>query len=87
MLEYVLFENLLLLLNKSFVQRVLQCRQSGIPNLVVRLQSDATGGGKSNDHCRFNFNEFNLDRPWDKSTRAVVYELPDVNSPAGLFDR
>ena len=28
-----------------------------------------------------------LDRPWDKSTRAVVYELPDVVSPAGLFDR
>lgn len=28
-----------------------------------------------------------LDRPWDKSTRAVVYELPDVASPAGLFDK
>lgn len=28
---------------------------------------------------------FALDRPWDKSTRAVVYELPDVISPAGWF--
>jgi len=27
---------------------------------------------------------FTIDRPWDKSTRAVVYELPDVISPAGL---
>jgi hypothetical protein len=27
-----------------------------------------------------------LDRPWDKSTRAVVDELPDVISPAGLFN-
>ena len=26
-----------------------------------------------------------LDRPWDKSTRAVVYDLPDVISPAGTF--
>jgi hypothetical protein len=52
-------------------RRVLQCRQSGIPNLVVRLQSDVTGG----------------DRPWDKSTRAVVYELPDVSSPAEIKSR
>lgn len=28
-----------------------------------------------------------VDRPWDKSTRAVVYELPDVVSPAGLFNK
>jgi len=52
-------------------RRVLQIRQSAIPNVVMRLQSDSTGG----------------DRPWDKSTRAVVYELPDVNSPAEIKSR
>ncbi|CAF1060935.1 unnamed protein product [Rotaria sordida] len=52
-------------------RRVLQIRQSTIPAAVVRLQSDAVFG----------------DRPWDKSTRAVIDELPDVTSPAEIRSR
>ncbi|UJR27117.1 hypothetical protein I4U23_008416 [Adineta vaga] len=52
-------------------RRVLQLRQSTIPAIVIRLQSDSAVG----------------DRPWDKSTRAVVYELPDVASPAEIKSR
>ncbi|CAF1337353.1 unnamed protein product [Adineta ricciae] len=47
-------------------RRVLQLRSPGIPAVTVRLQSDSATG----------------ERPWDKSTRAVVYEIPDVVSPA-----
>ncbi len=72
-------------------QRVLQIRQSTLPNVVMRLQSESSGGGRSDEifliRCIRNKNQCDLDRPWDKSTRAVVYELPDVNSPAGLVDK
>ncbi|CAF0908384.1 unnamed protein product [Rotaria sp. Silwood1] len=52
-------------------RRVFQIRQSAIPTAVVRFQSDSAFG----------------DRPWDKSTRAVVDELPDVISPADIKSR
>ncbi|CAF2859764.1 unnamed protein product [Rotaria sp. Silwood2] len=52
-------------------RRVLQIRQSAIPTAVARLHSDSGIG----------------DRPWDKSTRAVVDELPDVISPADIKSR
>jgi hypothetical protein len=54
--------------------------------MVVRLQSDSLFGGKMSQIYVLINESFLLDRPWDKSTRAVVYELPDVSSPAGLFN-
>ncbi|CAF0913849.1 unnamed protein product [Adineta steineri] len=52
-------------------QRVLRIQHSSIPIVLTRLQSDSVV----------------RDRPWDKSTRAVVHELPDVGSPAEMKSR
>ncbi|CAM4801109.1 unnamed protein product [Rotaria magnacalcarata] len=52
-------------------RRVLQIRQSSIPTAIIRLNSETVLG----------------DRTWDKSTNAVVHELPDVMSPAEIRSR
>ncbi|CAF3317651.1 unnamed protein product [Rotaria socialis] len=52
-------------------RRALQIRQSSIPTAIIRLNSGTVFG----------------DRTWDKSTRAVVHDLPDVVSPAEIRSR
>jgi len=52
-------------------RRVLQIRQAALVPITVRLQSDGVI----------------QDRPWDKTTRAVVYDLPDVSSPSEMKSR
>ena len=68
-----------------FYKRAFQLRTSSIPTVVVRLKSDALRGGKTFPFVsHIPIEIFFLDRPWDKSTDAVIDELPDVVSPAGL---